>query len=431
VSAAFKEQSERGHQDLESLEFCIRSSMHDVGRKLLEKLLQGFYAQRTEEKQLEKRFTFIEEREKTILTVLGKVKIKRAYYYDKDARAGVCPYDKALDVVGTSFSTGMRRIMGRVGAYRSFGLGHEDIKELAGVSVTAKEVERIAEDVGKQAELFLHEEQTRQARLGGQVQTQQIPIMYVAMDGTGVPVVKTETEGRKGKFPDGQARTREAKLGCVFTQTTVDKDGYPVRDELSTTYIGKIESADEFGKRLYQEALYRGIDRAAKVCVLGDAAVWIDNIGKEYFPGSTQIVDFYHAQEHYWNVAKFFFSKNEKKRHQWTDQRKKELNAGAVKKVIMSIKRLKATSEEQREVCRREIQYFQNNKDRMHYDRYRRDGLFVGSGVIEAGCRTVVGQRLKQSGMQWTVDGANSIIALRCCIFSHRWEDFWAYRAAA
>jgi hypothetical protein len=428
VSAAFKEQSERGHQDLESLEFCIRSSMHDVGRKFLEKLLQGFYVQRTEEKQLEKRFAFIEEREKTILTVLGKVKISRAYYYDRKAHEGMCPYDKALDVVGISFSTGMRRIMGRVGAYRSFALGHEDIQELAGVNVTAKEVERIAEDLGKEAALFMCEEQMRQEEVD------RIPpntTMYVLMDGSGVPVVKPETEGRKGKGADGKAKTREAKLGCIFTQTTVDDEGYPVRDALSTTYIGKIEAAEEFGNRLSQEAVRRGIDRAAKVVVLGDAAVWIDNVGKEHFPGATQIVDLYHASEHYWYVARAVFGTNEKKLHEWTKKRKKELHAGDVQKVIVAIKRLNASTKEQQDVCRKEIQYFQNNKSRMHYDRYRGDGLFVGSGVVEAGCRTVVGQRLKQSGMQWTVDGANSILALRCCIFSHRWEDFWAYRAAA
>jgi hypothetical protein len=126
-----------------------------------------------------------------------------------------------------------------------------------------------------------------------------------------------------------------------------------------------------------------------------------------------------------------FFGKDEGKRHRWVGKRKRGLNAGAVGRVIRSIGRLHPTTPEQREACRLEMNYFQSNKRRMQYDRYRREGLFVGSGVIEAGCRTVIGQRLKQSGMHWTVRGANSIIALRCCMFSHRWEDFWAYRAAA
>jgi hypothetical protein len=368
---------------------------------------------------------------KTVLTIMGKVTLSRAYYYDRHSGEGVCPYDKALDLEGTSFSSGMRRIMGRVGAYQSFGLGHEDIKELAGVDVTAKEVERIAEAIGAQAAEYLSAAQTPPDASHRAAAPESIPILYVTMDGTGVPMTRSETDGRKGKGSDGQSRTREAKLGCVFTQTTTDEHGYPVRDEGSTTYIGKIETSEAFGKQLYQEAVNRGIDHAKRVCVLGDAAAWIDTIGQDHFPGATYIVDLYHAREHYWNVAHVFFGKNDKKRHQWAERRKKELNAGAVTKVMKAIERLNPTTEEQREVCRQEIKYFHNNKDRMHYDRYRREGLFVGSGVIEAGCRTIVAQRLKLSGMQWTVNGANSILALRCCLFSHRWEDFWANRAAA
>lgn len=76
------------------------------------------------------------------------------------------------------------------------------------------------------------------------------------------------------------------------------------------------------------------------------------------------------------------------------------------------------------------INYFEKNKERMRYKAFRNQGLFIGSGVVEAGCRTVIGQRLKQSGMHWTVPGANNIIALRCCILSNGWEDFWEYRAS-
>lgn len=418
---------EAGRQDLETLEFFIRGSMHAVGRSLLETLLKGLRAKDNSGKSLDKRFRYKEERTKTIVTVLGEVKITRSYYYDRKECEGIVPLDRLLDIVGTTFSPGMRRIMGRVGVYQSFGLGHEDIKELAGIEVTAKAIERISEDLGAQAEIFL----CKQVEKEHDSQKQPIKIMYATMDGTGVPVVKKETVGRQGKGSDGQAKTREVKLGCIFTQTGVDKDGYAVRDELSTTYVGKITTAEEFGKSLNDEAISRGIERAEKVCVIGDAAPWIWNIAQEYLPGAIQILDLYHAREHYWNVANLFFGKNEKKRHQWTERRKKELNNGAVDKVIRSIGRLKPVTEEQREVCRREMNYCENNKHRMHYDQYRREGLFVGSGVIEAGCRTLIGQRLKQSGMHWTVRGANSIIALRCCMFSNLWEDFWAYRSAA
>ena len=85
----------------------------------------------------------------------------------------------------------------------------------------------------------------------------------------------------------------------------------------------------------------------------------------------------------------------------------------------------------QEKILKGERAYFEKNMERMRYAAFRRQGLFVGSGVVEAGCRTVIGQRLKQSGMHWTVRGANRIVALRCCIFSGRWEDFWEYRASA
>jgi hypothetical protein len=255
--------------------------------------------------------------------------------------------------------------------------------------------------------------------------------MYICMDGTGVPVVKNETEGRQGKGEDGQAKTREAKLGCIFTQTGVDEEGRPVRDEESTSYTGAIEPAEAFGQRIYQEAKRRGLDWAADVCVLGDGALWIWNIVDEQFYGATQIVDLYHAREHYWNVAKACFGQNKEKLHQWTEKRRSELDDGRVKDVVAAIKLLMSLPGCDKEACEREINYFEKNTERMRYGDFKNRGLFVGSGVVEAGCRTIIGQRLKQSGMHWTVKGANSIIALRCSLLSNRWEDFWEHRAAA
>jgi len=287
----------------------------------------------------------------------------------------------------------MRRIRGKVGAYQPFMLGQEAIQEMAGVSVTAKEVERIAEELGQKAEEFLRtREQTKK-------DVEAINVMYISIDGTGVPMVKAETENRSGKGEDGKAKTREAKLGCIFTQTGVDKDGYAVRDENSTTYVGSIETAEELGKRIYREAINRGIERATKICMLGDAAAWIGNIAQEHFPGAIQIVDQYHAREHYWNVSKMFFGKDGKKRQLWAEKRRMELDDGKVEKVIASIKQLVSSTDEQRDVCKREIGYYENNKHRMRYDQYRREGLFVGSGVIEAGCRTLVA---KPCRWHWT-----------------------------
>jgi hypothetical protein len=220
-------------------------------------------------------------------------------------------------------------------------------------------------------------------------------------------------------------------LGCVFTQTTVDEKGHPVRDEGSTSYAGAIETAEVFGSRIYAEAVRRGLEKAQKVCVIADGSPWIWNIAEEHFYGATQIIDLYHAREHYWNVARIVFGSDQAALDAWTEERRKELDRGEVEAVIEAIQHLSPRKKEQKEISEKEISYFEKNKDRMRYDDFRRQGLFVGSGVVEAGCRTVIEQRLKQSGMFWTVKGANSIIALRCCLLSNRWEDFWEYRACA
>jgi len=418
---------------LESLEVCIRSSMHSVGSVMLEKLLNsdgGSYQGRTIPCGQGHRFEFAGYREKTLLTMLGPVKVNRAYYHDKGCQKGGCPKDKDLDIEGTSFSPGVRRMLGRVGAYRPFALGHSDMEELAGIRVDTKEVERCSNDLGSQVEAF-NQQEREIALLDNVIPLKKISIMYICMDGTGVPVVKKETTGRKGKGVDGIARTREAKLGCVFTQTTVDKEGRPVRDEGSTTYVGAIETAEEFAPRIYGEAVRRGINRAQKVCVLGDGAPWIWNIADEQFYGAIQIIDLYHARELYWTVAKIAFKSDKKQRDRWAKKRKKELDSGEVERVIKAIQSLPTSTEEEKELFEREEGYFEKNKERMRYHEFREQGLFVGSGVLEAGCRTVIGQRLKQSGMHWTVKGANNIIALRSCFLSNRWEDFWEARMKA
>ena len=110
-------------------------------------------------------------------------------------------------------------------------------------------------------------------------------------------------EGKIGQ----QAKSREVKLGCIFTQTSVDKKGNPVRDEDSTTYVGRIENAEEFGPEIYAEARRRGLQRAQHVSIIGDGALWIWNIADEHFYGATQIVDLFHARQHYWSVARELF----------------------------------------------------------------------------------------------------------------------------
>jgi hypothetical protein len=371
----------------------------------------------------------LDYRIKEVTTVLSKVGMNRAYYHCQECQEGILPKDRDLDIENTSFSPGVRRMMARVGAKESFDDGRMDLEELAGVRVTAKEVGRVSEAIGAQIEGVDRRERTPVMEGKVIALVPPIPILYIAIDGTGVPVVPSETEGRKGKQTE-IAKTREAKRGAVFTQTTVDAKGHPVRDEASTTYVGAIETAEELGPRIYAEAVRRGLNRAGKVALLGDGAVWIRGIAEEHFPNAIQIVDLFHALEYLWDIGKLVYGPTGATVTRWFQNQKDELKEGDVKKVITAIKRLKPHNQSVREEIKKTLGYFETNINRMKYAEWIEQGLFVGSGVIEAGCKRIVGQRLKQSGMRWTVKGANSIIALRCCQISGRWEEFWENRAA-
>ena len=258
-----------------------------------------------------------------------------------------------------------------------------------------------------------------------------VPLLYIEMDGTGVPVVKAETEGRPGKTAGQAAHTREVKLGCVFTQTTTDNKGRPIRDEASTTYTAAIETAAEFGLRLYTEAWQRGWSRANNKVVLGDGARWIWNLADQHFPGAVQIVDLYHAREHLWELSAKLFPTGERQRKRWTTRLLSKLDQGKIKALVKALRRFSPPDDELAHRLANEADYFERNAGRMRYPSFREQGLFVGSGVVEAGCRTLIGARLKRSGMFWTVRGANAITALRCCRLSRRFADYWENRSAA
>jgi hypothetical protein len=416
---------------MEATEMAIRSSMHEVGAMLLGQLLQADAGYRGAHVPCGRghEATFSEYRTKALHTVLGPLTIRRAYYRCALCREGVIPRDVELDITATSFSPGVRRLMGRLGGKEPFEEARGDIEALAGIVVLTKQVERVSEAIGEQIESISRKE--RKAAMGGKiVLLHPVPKMYVAIDGTGVPMVPRETQDRPGKDGIGPAKTREVKLGCVFTQAGLDENGRPVRDEGSTTYVGAIETAEEFGRRIFAEAIRRGSRRAEQIIVLGDGAAWIWNLADEHFPGATQIVDLYHAREHLSELAKILYGPGTPKARAWADLRIIDLDAGNVDEVISAMTRLRPATPAQRDELRRNIAYFQINALRMRYDTFRRQGSFVGSGVIEAGCKTIAGRRLKQSGMRWTVRGANAIIALRCCELSGRWESFWEARCA-
>jgi hypothetical protein len=331
-----------------------------------------------------------------------------------------------LGMEETFLSPAVTRMNGIAAAMVSFKETSELLFELAGIKVETKQAERAAEKLG--CEISEDEREVTETTIPPAL------TMYLGMDGTGIPMRAEELEGRAGKEPDGTAKTREVKLVTVWSAESRDEEGNPVRDEGSVTYSAAIESAaqkdtdeepSEFAKRVNREAKRRSFNEAERQIVLGDGALWIWNLSSEFFPGAIQIVDLYHAKGHLCDVGKSIYGNGNELGAQWAKQRHEELDEGKFS-LLLDALRSHATKNEDARKC---LDYFTRNKERMDYPSFRAQGLSVGSGVVEAGCKVAIGTRLKRAGMHWTVRGANAITALRCCKLSGRFEEFWERRS--
>lgn len=355
--------------------------------------------------------------------VFGPFTLERDYYHHAGKHQGHYPADAALGLEG-GYTPALARLICLEGADESSYQKAEDhLRETGGIEVSARQVQRLVQQVGAAA----HRWQEREARVP-EPQSQAAPVMYVSADATGVPMRQAELAGRRGKQPDGRAKTRMAYLGCVFTQHHRDEKGHPIRDYQSTSYVSSFASIDAFGPQLRQEAIRRGLALAGQVVLLLDGASGLAHMGRRCFPDAIQIVDFYHAMEHAGRVLAALLGSTEHPDYQprlgrWAKESLKD----RIGKLIAQVRR-ECTGQSHAAAVEKELAYFVNNVERMQYGTFRRQGWFIGSGVVEAGCKTVIGARCKQSGMFWSTPGAENILALRCIQSSRRLDLFWKAR---
>jgi hypothetical protein len=351
--------------------------------------------------------------------IFGSFPIIRDYYYHAGKDQGCYPADDALGLE-VSYTPALAKLICLEGADEQTYLKAErHLQQTGGICVSARQIQRVVQRVGSCAQLW-QERPAHPVRCDA-------PIMYVSADGTGVPMMPEELVGRRGKQPDGKAKTRQVYLGCIFTQHRTDEQGHPVRDWESTTYVSSFKSSDEFGPTLRQEAIRRGMGSAGEVVVLIDGAHGLENMGKLNFKDCVQIVDFYHAVEHAGEVLNALIGKDhpdyKTRQRRWA----KRLLKDKVK-VLIEEARQECLGKPQAIKVEEELGYFVRNIKRMQYGTFRKKGYFIGSGVVEAGCKTVIGGRCKQSGMFWSESGAENILALRCIHSSRRLDEFWKHR---
>jgi hypothetical protein len=351
--------------------------------------------------------------------IFGSFPLHRDYYYHAGKDQGHYPADAVLGLE-VGYTPALAKLLCLEGADETtYQKAERHLEQTGGIAVSARQIQRVVQRVGGSAQLW----QERPAQPG----SCDVPTLYVSADGTGVPMVAEELKGRRGKQANGTAKTRQVYLGCVFTQHRTDDKGHPVRDYESTSYVSSFKSIDAFGPLLRQEAIRRGMGSAGQVIVLIDGAVGLENMGKQCFKDCLQIVDFFHAMEHASHVLDELIGKThpDYKRllRRWAKRLLKDKVEGLIKEA-----RQQCHGKPQAAAVEEALGYFVRNVSRMQYGTFRAAGYFIGSGVVEAGCKTVIGSRCKQSGMFWSKSGAENILALRCIHSSRRLDDFWKYR---
>jgi hypothetical protein len=362
----------------------------------------------------------------TVGCTFGAFAIQRDYYYHEGKKEGHYPADVALGLQGGN-TPALARLACLEGADEaSYQKAEEHLRETGGIVMSSRQIQRLVQEVGAAAQSW-QEREALQPLPG----TKAVPILYGSADATGLPMRKEELEGRAGKQPDGSAKTRSAYLGCIFTQHKRDEKGHPVRDYESTTYVSSMGPLGDFGPTLRQEAIRRGLGQAKKMVLLIDGAAGLENMGHQNFRDAIQIVDFWHGADHAGKVVAALLGSKEHpdykaRRSRWV----RRLLGNGVENLIKET-RQKCAGKPQAAVVEDELAYFVHNVERMRYRTFLRQGFFIGSGVIEAGCKAVIGSRCKQSGMFWGEAGAENILALRCIHASRRLDQFWKARLNA
>jgi hypothetical protein len=378
--------------------------------------------------------TRYKNRELRVQTLFGPIVLRRSYYHHSKSGTGRCPLDEAIDLVGNGHTPALARLICHASTQSaSYEQAAADLNTFSGLQLNSRSFARLVAEVapGLRQALNALPAAAPPASSASSAKAA-ITVLYVSGDGTGVPMRREELKDIKGKQPDGSAHTREVKLGCVFTQSSTDEEGEPIRDPGSTSYVGTFEGCREAGVQLYQEALRRGYGTAQQVNYIGDGSAWVWENARLNFPGATETLDFYHASEHVGTLAKALWGsdadKAKEKQEQWCHQMKATDPAGIVQEAKDLLDTSHPLSALQRAEAEREVAYFITHAQRTRYGEFRAKGWFIGSGVIEAGCKTVVGRRLKQSGMFWSQRGGEDLVSLRCLIIGPHFDAAWQGR---
>ncbi len=359
------------------------------------------------------------------------------------AVVGQGPYDAVWGPIAGRTSSGVQRLLGKLVSRLTLCEAVETFTDLLPLPMSERQALNLIQPVGEA--LRAQEEQQAQAIFEQAANKKTHASKQSSVPGPSIKRLSIETDGvmariRRGSVSMEEAEAkgqgdvyREIKVGAVFEgiagrERSELVPGVFLDEPGPIKYFARRLSAEEFGPFLYALAQRWGLDRACEVVILGDGARWIRRVAEEHFPNATQIVDLYHAREHLWNVANAVYGSGTPQGAIWAKLADDLLSHGKIEELVERIEQLpgiQALPSTSRSIPEIEADYFLSNAQRMRYPAFRAKGMHIGSGIAEAACKTVVSTRAKRSGMRWTPDGLDAVLALRTSVLNQSYDPFW------
>ena len=409
----FSEEFTLVQHDLGKMEHLMKQKMQLLGQALLQRLVdsqKNGYQGTSIPCGCGGSIKFVQHRSRDVHTLFGWIKVERAYYYCPDCGYSYVPYDIASGLGSGQLSPGLADACCLLTADDSFRQTSQKIEQLFGQKVSDNTIERVVQQVGS---VVLRQQKQQ---LEDFFESREFPTavvspnrLYIAADGT----TAHEVDG-----------WHEVKIGSIYWQ-----NGDFNSDK---RYVACFDNSQVFGWQLWLEACKCGLRGAKEVVYLGDGAGWIRSEHESHFRKATFIIDWYHLEEHVWNCGKMLLGEGTKATSRWVAKVLALLWDGWTKKVLDYLtKQRKRYRAGKLKAIDDLYHYISVNEEQMRYDVFRSKGYQIGSGAAEGACKSVVGKRLKQSGMIWTRLGSSSVLALRLVWLNGRWEQLWKSKPLA
>jgi hypothetical protein len=338
-----------------------------------------------------------ERESRTVVTLAGTHKITRRKYNCPSCGAWGAPRDHLLGIGSGNYSAGVVALTSEVAAGFPFEASEGFLARRFGLDLCYKQVQRIAE------------------RTGSVVSAEELELASsVASDKTAV---------LSREWPERLIVSADGLMVNSDGSWTEMKCASFISEDYGRSTIATMERAEKFGELLHLEAMRRGAANAQELVFVADGAAWIWNLAAHHFSGAVEIVDWYHATQHLWQVANAWHGDGSRKARNWVKHNKVRLMEDGVGRVVASIKQWNPNDEDGQRVKRENHHYFTTNANRMLYATYRELDYPIGSGSVESACKQYGEGRLKQAGMRWKRPGIEAIAHLRSAVLNGRVDN--------